>query len=327
LEEYFMSNADDLVYSRNPSLLTLKGQVTIHFLDGDVVEGDFATQDEFNIFLTVGGEPMMVPRSQIRFIKGRQGQQIEEDTSQSDFFDARPVPEEMDDTYQDALLEVEPTPIEKVDTLGARAEEEFAVPSQFPEDEDEGTIILNVGEVDEDDGTLVLYPDTDQMPAGYDDNNGGTFILETPEAPFSEIEGTEEEDLDMTVLLDELDEEPVEPDSLEKDATMVLDEQELPKITASLTCTSGPHSGAVLQLTGGIITLGRSSDNTLALSNDKEISRHHAIILQESGKFVIQDQNSLNGTFVNDNKITAPRYLKDGDNILVGLSTFRYQEA
>ena len=74
--------SEDVLYANNPPLLTLKGQIAVHFLDGAILEGDFATQDAFNIFLTVEDEPVMVPRQQIRYIKGTQAQPIEADTSQ-----------------------------------------------------------------------------------------------------------------------------------------------------------------------------------------------------------------------------------------------------
>jgi pSer/pThr/pTyr-binding forkhead associated (FHA) protein len=41
---------------------------------------------------------------------------------------------------------------------------------------------------------------------------------------------------------------------------------------------------------------------------------------------VVQDQNSLNGTFVNDEQISGPRYLQNGDEVLVGLSLLKYQQ-
>jgi pSer/pThr/pTyr-binding forkhead associated (FHA) protein len=59
---------------------------------------------------------------------------------------------------------------------------------------------------------------------------------------------------------------------------------------------------------------------------DKEISRRHALIKLEAGKFVIQDQNSLNGTYVNSERVDAPRILQDGDVIFVGVSDLKYEE-
>ena len=164
-------------------------------------------------------------------------------------------------------------------------------------------------------------PGTNYSQQAYDDDNDGTIIL----GPMD----NDEDELDMTVLLGDatgaggLSGTTKDADD---DGTIIIEGLEEPQLSATLTCIGGPHAGEVLQLTSGITTMGRSSDNVLALSNDKEISRHHAIVLQESGKFVVQDQNSLNGTFVNDEPITAPHYLQHGDVILVGLSSLKYEE-
>src|SRR5262245_25237558 len=74
-------------------LLTINGLISVQFLDGNVLEGDFVAQDIFNIFLKIEGEPVMIPRIQIRFIRGRQGQEIEADTSHQGF---RPVSQQQE---------------------------------------------------------------------------------------------------------------------------------------------------------------------------------------------------------------------------------------
>jgi hypothetical protein len=191
------------------------------------------------------------------------------------------------------------------------------------DDDDEGTMVIDINQYPLDqaepdaEGTVVLPSGLEAFPwtEPDDDNNDGTLVLGPLQLPDDE----DEDDLDVTVVMSDLP-------ATEEDMTVVIEEKKEPEITAKLICTSGPHTGDVLQLRTGITTLGRSSDNVFVLAQDKEISRHHAIILQESGRYVIQDQNSLNGTFVNDEQITGPRYLKDGDEILVGLSTLKYQE-
>ena len=110
-----------------------------------------------------------------------------------------------------------------------------------------------------------------------------------------------------------------------EDATVVIRQDE-PQPSASFVCTAGPHSGQAFQLEGDVVTIGRSSDNKIALSSDKEISRHHSIVSIEAGQYAIEDLNSLNGTFVNNEPVTEPRYLKDNDMVLVGISTLRFQE-
>ena len=79
-------------------------------------------------------------------------------------------------------------------------------------------------------------------------------------------------------------------------------------------------------MSGEIITLGRARDNDVSLNLDKEISRRHAVIKLNEDKFVIQDQNSLNGTYVNNERVEAPRPLQDGDVIFIGVSELIYQE-
>jgi pSer/pThr/pTyr-binding forkhead associated (FHA) protein len=77
----------------------------------------------------------------------------------------------------------------------------------------------------------------------------------------------------------------------------------------------------------GMITIGRASDNIISLFNDKEISRKHSKITYEAGNFIVEDQNSLNGTFVNNQRIEGPRYLEDGDVIFIGVSTLEYHQS
>ena len=302
--------SDDVVHSNTPSLFTLTGQIAVHFMDGSEIEGNFATQDAFNIFLTVDNEPMMIPRAQIKFIKGKQGQQIETDTSQMD-------------------LKTEPVPVKGP---GPDTRELFwdSEPAEEEEEEEDGTMVLFASDIgaesddDEDeDGTVILFAGDQHPPAPVEpDDEDGTLVFE-PETPIPTAWNIEDDDEDMTVVISDSDELPAIKD---EDQTMVIsDDAEMPEASGTFLCVSGPHAGEVFKLKSGIITIGRSSDNVIVLSNDKEISRHHAIVLHESGRFVVQDQNSLNGTFVNDEPVTAPHYLEDGDIVLVGLSTLRYQ--
>ena len=64
------------------------------------------------------------------------------------------------------------------------------------------------------------------------------------------------------------------------------------------------------------ITIGRHSDNDILIAN-LTISNHHAIITNEGGEFYIQDNDSTNGTFVNDIKVSKST-IKSGDSIRLG---------
>ncbi len=63
-------------------------------------------------------------------------------------------------------------------------------------------------------------------------------------------------------------------------------------------------------------TIGRSPDCDIFL-DDVTVSRTHAVLLSKDGAFVIEDQSSLNGTFVNKRRIDSSP-LVDGDEVQIG---------
>lgn len=65
------------------------------------------------------------------------------------------------------------------------------------------------------------------------------------------------------------------------------------------------------------ISIGRSSDNDISVP-DPFCSGHHAFIYPSNGGYVIRDNKSKNGTFLNGMKIQAETELKKGDEILLG---------
>ena len=64
------------------------------------------------------------------------------------------------------------------------------------------------------------------------------------------------------------------------------------------------------------ITIGRAPDNDLPVDN-LAVSNYHAKVYYEAGRMVIEDLDSLNGTFVNDLRIERAT-LHDGDNVHIG---------
>jgi Nif-specific regulatory protein len=67
-------------------------------------------------------------------------------------------------------------------------------------------------------------------------------------------------------------------------------------------------------------TLGRSRDNTIIL-HDEHASRQHAEVFFENGQWFLRDLDTLNGTFVNGEKITAPVALQNGQ--MLGIADMR----
>lgn len=85
--------------------------------------------------------------------------------------------------------------------------------------------------------------------------------------------------------------------------------------------------GSVLQkvaVNGEAISIGRSPDNSIPIDN-LAVSSYHAEITSEQGHLVIEDLNSLNGTFVNSQRIKRSA-LKDGDVVSIGKHTIQIDE-
>jgi FHA domain/zinc-ribbon domain len=78
----------------------------------------------------------------------------------------------------------------------------------------------------------------------------------------------------------------------------------------------GGRAGESFKPTGERTRIGRSPDCEIFL-DDVTVSRNHAVLVQENGKFRVEDQGSLNGTFVNRRRIdSAP--LAEGDEVQIG---------
>lgn len=80
---------------------------------------------------------------------------------------------------------------------------------------------------------------------------------------------------------------------------------------------SGPTPGVTFPLEGDQLTIGRDSTNAVAI-NDAEISRKHARMMFQGGKYVLEDLGSTNGTFVNGQRLAGPVVLKPGDVVSLG---------
>jgi pSer/pThr/pTyr-binding forkhead associated (FHA) protein len=79
------------------------------------------------------------------------------------------------------------------------------------------------------------------------------------------------------------------------------------------------QSDQVLQevpLTQATATIGRLPDNTVRIDN-LAVSGHHARISWEQDHYVLEDLGSLNGTYVNNERV-GKATLKHGDNVKIG---------
>ena len=88
-----------------------------------------------------------------------------------------------------------------------------------------------------------------------------------------------------------------------------------------LTVAKGPDRGKVFELRGlSRVVIGRNSPD-LRL-NDIMISRYHARLKLEGGKWYVRDLGSRNGTKLNGEKLLKPVVLKTGDHIITGYTEF-----
>ena len=71
-----------------------------------------------------------------------------------------------------------------------------------------------------------------------------------------------------------------------------------------------------------IITLGRKENNTVVL-NDRFVSSYHAKIYLKNNEYYLEDLQSTNGTYVNENKIEGNVKLNVNDIIRFGSTAFK----
>ena len=75
---------------------------------------------------------------------------------------------------------------------------------------------------------------------------------------------------------------------------------------------------------GLMATIGRLPDNTLVIDNPA-VSSHHACVFRDGDHYVVEDLESTNGTFVNEQRVTR-HVLRNGDVLLVGKHKLVFDE-
>jgi hypothetical protein len=95
---------------------------------------------------------------------------------------------------------------------------------------------------------------------------------------------------------------------------------------AWLRVEAGFRAGRELILTKPEITIGRAEHCDIGLFGDREVEKIHARIHRRGDAFVVSDEGSTSGTFVNEVPIAEPRTLHAGDLIRVGRCVLRFGE-
>jgi pSer/pThr/pTyr-binding forkhead associated (FHA) protein len=92
--------------------------------------------------------------------------------------------------------------------------------------------------------------------------------------------------------------------------------ESLPPGSALLVVQRGPNSGSRFLLDKEVTTAGRHPESDIFL-DDVTVSRRHAEFHREPGRFTVRDVGSLNGTYLNRERIDEAA-LSNGDEVQIG---------
>lgn len=97
-----------------------------------------------------------------------------------------------------------------------------------------------------------------------------------------------------------------------------------PPPTAYLVLLVGGQPSHTLPLRGEI-QLGRDKENAIVVA-DQKVSRRHAILTPIDDTYILTDQGSANGTYLNGVQIAQPTRLKNNDRLTLGDTTFLFSQ-
>jgi len=95
-----------------------------------------------------------------------------------------------------------------------------------------------------------------------------------------------------------------------------------PGLLLKLSFIAGPYQGKSLNVTKRKMTIGRSSGEIVL--NDTAVSKEHALIFFEGGRFLVRDLKSTNGTYLNGGQVWES-YITTNDEITVGNSVIKVE--
>ena len=90
---------------------------------------------------------------------------------------------------------------------------------------------------------------------------------------------------------------------------------------SSLIDTTNDHTHDVIPVT----SLGRAPTNIIVLQN-ATVSMEHALITRRHALWWLEDLESRNGTYLNNQPLTTPTVISSGDIITIGSYNFNFKE-
>ncbi|MBO0792439.1 MAG: FHA domain-containing protein, partial [Ktedonobacteraceae bacterium] len=88
-------------------------------------------------------------------------------------------------------------------------------------------------------------------------------------------------------------------------------------VLARLSVQNGPMAGRAYRFHQDVTTIGRTHGNDFIISG-LTVSRRHARLWFDNGRWYLEDLQSVNGTMVNNIQLRQPVILNDGDVIKFG---------
>ncbi|MEN3327034.1 MAG: serine protease Do [Acidobacteriota bacterium] len=109
---------------------------------------------------------------------------------------------------------------------------------------------------------------------------------------------------------------------LSRTVALTADDNAFPPSYGAIHFVSGPLSGQRFEIKAAGDFIGRDGGSSQIVIGDPRISKRHVWIGVKNGRVVIEDQNSRNGTFVNDPKSSrvTETSLNPGDTVILGES-------
>ncbi len=108
---------------------------------------------------------------------------------------------------------------------------------------------------------------------------------------------------------------PVEAET-EQEEVIKIPEKEIAAGGALLVVKRGPSAGTRFLVNKDVVKIGRHPESDIFL-DDITVSRRHAEIKQAGSKYILTDQGSLNGTYVNKMRVDETE-IASGDEIQIG---------
>ena len=109
----------------------------------------------------------------------------------------------------------------------------------------------------------------------------------------------------------------IDADTEEMTAGDVFAVENLPAGNAMLLVQRGPEAGSRFLLDQDQVSAGRHPSSDIFL-DDISVSRRHATFTRRGGGYVVSDLGSLNGTYVNRDRIDGDIPLSGGDEVQLG---------